>query len=421
MLIIPLTVQWWSVWYPGAEPGGGSYIAQRMLAAKDEKHAMGATLWFNIAHYALRPWPWIIVALASLLVFPTLGDIKTALPGLDDQLLGNDIAYPAMLTLLPHGLLGLLVASLLSAYVSTMSHPPQLGRVLPGARLLPALPPARAAERHYVRVSRLVTAGLMLVAAGGVFLLSTAGEAFQLLLSIGAGTGLLYLLRWFWWRINAWSEIAAMASSFLTAMGLFVARKGGLELSSHAALVWSVALATVVWVTVTFATPPTDTETLKRFYYKVRPAGRGWTRVVGDDTVSSGNDGLSLAALGWVLGCTFVYATLFGTGALLYGQNLQGALCLGVATGTGLGLVKVVPKIWNDSDDSLSAQDTAPVARSQRNRKEGKLMGTLTTTQISPPNRRETRVKQPRLAVPLRTSRLCGPIDPRGTDRRFFQ
>jgi SSS family solute:Na+ symporter len=179
-----------------------------------------------------------------------------------------------------------------------------------------------------------------------VFLLSTAGEAFQLLLSIGAGTGLIYLLRWFWWRINAWSEIAAMAASFSIALGLLIARKNGLELSSEAALVWSVALTTVVWVAVTFLTPPTDVETLRRFHRTVRPAGRGWRKVVGDDGVASSTDRLSLAFLGWVLGCTFVYAALFGTGALLYGQTVQGALCWVAAAGSGIGLAVVVPRVW---------------------------------------------------------------------------
>jgi len=350
VLIIPLTIQWWSVWYPGAEPGGGSYIAQRMLAAKDEKNAMAATLWFNIAHYALRPWPWIIVALCSILVFPSLADIQTALPHVSDDLIGNDLAYPAMLTLLPAGLLGLLVASLLSAYVSTMSTHLNWGCSYLVHDLYRRFLRPDASERHLVWLSRVMTAVLMVVSGATVFLLSTAGEAFHLLLSIGAGTGLIYLLRWFWWRITAWSEIAAMASSFIIALSLFVARKFGLDLSSHAALVWSVALTTVVWVVVTFLTKPTDTETLRRFYRKVRPAGRGWAKVVGPDEADEPRDDLSLAFLGWVFGCTFVYSGLFGTGALLYGQPLQGTVCLTVTVGAGLGLAWVVPKIWRASD-----------------------------------------------------------------------
>jgi SSS family solute:Na+ symporter len=350
VLIIPLTIQWWSVWYPGAEPGGGSYIAQRMLAAKDEKNAMAATLWFNIAHYALRPWPWIIVALCSILVFPSLTDIQTALPHVSDELIGNDLAYPAMLTLLPAGLLGLLVASLLSAYVSTMSTHLNWGCSYLVHDLYRRFLKPDASERHLVWLSRIMTAVLMVVSGATVFLLSTAGEAFQLLLSIGAGTGLIYLLRWFWWRINAWSEIAAMASSFTIAVALFAARKGGLDLSSHAALVWSVALTTVVWVVVTFLTKPSDIETLRRFYRKIRPSGRGWAKVVGPEEAEGPRDSLSLAFLGWVFGCTFVYSGLFGTGALLYGHLLQGTVCVAATLGAGLGLVWVVPKIWRASD-----------------------------------------------------------------------
>jgi SSS family solute:Na+ symporter len=346
VLVIPLTIQWWSVWYPGAEPGGGSYIAQRMLAAKDEKNAMAATLWFNIAHYALRPWPWIIVALCSMLVFPTLADIKTALPHVSDNLIGNDLAYPAMLTLLPAGLLGLLVASLLSAYVSTMSTHLNWGCSYLVHDFYRRFLKPDASEKHLVWLSRVITALLMMISGATVFLLSTAGEAFQLLLSIGAGTGLIYLLRWFWWRINAWSEIAAMAASFTIAFSLFVARKSGLEMSSEAALVWSVVVTTVVWIAVTFVTKPTDTETLRAFYRRVRPAGRGWARVVDPEEAVGPRDNLSLALLGWVFGCAFVYSALFATGAFLYGQSLQGAVCLAVTVAAGIGLAWAVPKIW---------------------------------------------------------------------------
>src|SRR5947209_7909293 len=218
VFIIPLTVQWWSVWYPGAEPGGGSYIAQRILAARNEQHALGATLWFNVAHYALRPWPWIIVALCSMLVFPTLDDLRRALPHVNPALIGNDLAYPAMLTLLPHGALGLLVASLFAAYRSTIETHLNWGSsylVLDFYQRF--VMPGRSA-RHYLWASRAATALLMLVCGLFTLALTTASAAFQLLLSIGAGTGLIYLLRWFWWRINAWSEIAAMISSFAISM-----------------------------------------------------------------------------------------------------------------------------------------------------------------------------------------------------------
>jgi SSS family solute:Na+ symporter len=350
VLIVPLTIQWWAVWYPGAEPGGGSYIAQRMLAAKDERHALVATLWFNIAHYALRPWPWILVALSSMLVFPTLDDLKAALPHVSESLIGNDMAYPAMLTLLPAGLLGLLIASLLSAYVSTMSTHLNWGCSYLIHDLYRRFLRPGSSERHLVWLSRVMTAVLMGVSGMLVFLLSTASDAFQLLLSIGAGTGLLYLLRWFWWRINAWSEISAMAASFIFAVALLVARRQGLELSPHGALVLSVAATTLVWVGVTLVTRPTDPETLRRFYRTVRPAGRGWRKIVGDEAAGGPKDRLGPAVLGWVLGCTFVYSTLFATGALLYGERVQGLVCLVVAVASGIGLGRLVPKLWRAAE-----------------------------------------------------------------------
>ncbi|MEX2153760.1 MAG: sodium:solute symporter family protein, partial [Gemmatimonadaceae bacterium] len=214
VLIIPLSVQWWSVWYPGAEPGGGSYIAQRMLASKSEADALKGTLFFNVAHYAIRPWPWIIVALASMLVYPQLSDIELAFPNVDRALIGHDMAYPAMLTFLPAGFLGLMVAGLLAAYVSTLSTHLNWGTSYLVHDFYRQFMNAGASEKHYVLIGRLVTALLMVLAGALTFVLDTARASFELLMSVGAGTGLLYLLRWFWWRINAWSEIAAMASSF---------------------------------------------------------------------------------------------------------------------------------------------------------------------------------------------------------------
>jgi Na+/proline symporter len=346
VLIIPLTVQWWSVWYPGAEPGGGSYIAQRMLAARDERHAMAATLWFNVAHYALRPWPWIIVALCSLLVFPELRDIQTRFPGVDERLLGHDIAYPAMLTLLPHGLIGLLVASLLSAYVSTMSTHLNWGASYLVNDFYRRFCYPSASERHYVWVSRGVTAGLMVLAALLVPLLDTAKEAFGLLLSIGAGTGLIYLLRWFWWRINAWSEIAAMAASFLIAVVMFVATRLGTDIPEHLILVGTVLVTTVVWLTVTLLTRPTDPATLERFYRLVRPAGPGWTQIRIATGLPASPDSLPQALLGWVLGCALVYAALFGAGCLIYGQLMPGLFLACVAVGSGIALARLLRRMW---------------------------------------------------------------------------
>ncbi len=346
VLIIPLTVQWWSVWYPGSEPGGGSYVAQRMLAAKNEKHAMAATLWFNVAHYALRPWPWIIVALCSLLVYPELADIQRTFPGLDEDLLGHDIAYPAMLTLLPHGLLGLLVASLLSAYISTMSTHMNWGASYLVHDFYRRFMRADASERHYVKVSRLVTVGLMVAAGSLMFLLSTAQDAFDLLLQIGAGTGLIYLLRWFWWRINAWSEIAAMAASFAMAVALLIAKKFELTLPSHIALVVTVAATTIIWVIVTFASRPVDRDTLIRFYRLVRPAGPGWSEVRKGTEVPAAADSLPQAFLGWVLGCLLVYAALFGTGSFLYGNMTAGVAFSVVFLASAVALSLLLSAMW---------------------------------------------------------------------------
>ena len=337
IFIVPLTIQWWSVWYPGAEPGGGSYIAQRMLAAKTEKDAFAGTLWFNVAHYALRPWPWIIVALASMIVFPTLGDIQEALPHVSPDLLGDDMAYPAMLTLLPHGILGMLVAALTAAYISTMVTHLNWGSSYIVMDFYKRFLRPAAGERHLVSVSRIVTGVLMIVAIAVTRQLDTAVEAFGLLLSIGAGTGLIYLLRWFWWRINAWSEIAAMISSFIIALGLFFARKGGLELSSHRALIYAVAGTTLVWVTVTFLTPPVDRARLVAFYKKVRPAGPGWRMIREEAGLPPSPDSLPQAILGWTLGCLAVYGALFTTGNVLYGRTTPAII---------FGVITLISSVW---------------------------------------------------------------------------
>ncbi len=339
VLIIPLAVQWWSVWYPGSEPGGGSYVAQRMLAARTEGEALSGTLLFTVAHYALRPWPWILVALASTLVYPTLSDIAAAVPGVDPSLLGHDMAYPAMLRFLPSGLLGLMVAGLLAAYISTVSTHLNWGSsYLVNDLYRRFLRPDRE-ERHYVFAGRLLTVLLMIGAALMTLVLDTAKETFDLLLSVGAGTGLLYLLRWFWWRINAWSEITAMVVSFTLALGFFVAGKSGLTFPTHITLLISVAVTTAAWLAVTYLTNPTDDETLIRFYRLIRPAGAGWKRIralAGGALASP--DSLATSALAWAVGCVFVYAALFATGSLLYGRMTAGLVLAGVAVGSGVAL-----------------------------------------------------------------------------------
>ena len=350
VLIIPITIQWWSVWYPGAEPGGGSYIAQRMLASRTEKDAVAGTLLFNVMHYALRPWPWILVALASTLVYPELSDIARAYPYVDPALIGHDMAYPAMLRFLPIGFLGAMVAGMLAAYRSTIETHLNWGTsYLVHDFYRRFLRPGKT-ERHYVLAGRLTTAMLMVVAALLTFGLNTAKESFDLILSIGAGTGLIYILRWFWWRINAWSEIAAMASSFIVAVGFFIARKAGYGVSSEASLIITIATTTVVWLVVTYTAPGTDRSKLIEFYRLVRPAGPGWASIRKETALEASPDSMSLSLVGWVLGCTFVYAALFGTGSFLYGRNVLGTAWLVAFLLSAIGLFRLMPKIWRSAD-----------------------------------------------------------------------
>ena len=365
VLILPLTVQWWSVWYPGAEPGGGSYIAQRILASKNERHALGATLWFNVAHYALRPWPWIIVALASMLVFPTLDDLRRALPHVNPALIGNDLAYPAMLTLLPHGAAGLLVASLFAAYRSTIETHLNWGSSYLVLDLYQRFVMPGRSTRHYLWVSRGITALLMIVCGVFTLALTTASDAFQMLLSIGAGTGLLYLLRWFWWRINAWSEIAAMISSFVIAVVLFVARREGVPIADSTALAASVAFTTLVWVTVTLVTPPTEEATLRRFYELTRPAGPGWSTIRRGTSLPLSPDSFPQMLLGWTAGVTFVYSGLFGTGNLIYGRTGAAIVCGIAFLISGILLVRLVRSMFS-SDVPARHDENATTMKAER-------------------------------------------------------
>jgi solute:Na+ symporter, SSS family len=351
VLIVPLAVQWWSTWYPGSEPGGGGYLAQRMLAARNERQAMAATLWFNIAHYAVRPWPWILVALASLIVYPTLADLQAKLPYVDPSIIRHDLAYPAMLLFVPHGLLGLVVASLAAAYMSTISTHLNWGASYVVDDVYRRFIWPDASEQHYVQVGRVVTVSLMILAALLALWLEHAMQAFQILLQIGAGTGLIFLLRWYWWRINAWSEIAAMVISFLVAAYLYFGhtRLGFAPIDPAMALVIGVCVTTLVWLAVTFMTPPTDRAVLQAFYDRILPAPAGWRRAV--DT-SGGERAGNIAAslLAWFLGCLAVYATLFATGYLLYGCVDIGLPCAAVAVLTAYGLKRVLPKVgfWTD-------------------------------------------------------------------------
>jgi len=344
VFIVPIAVQWWSTWYPGAEPGGGGYVAQRMLAARGERDAMGATLWFNIAHYALRPWPWIIVALASLIVYPTLDSITAQFPNLDSSIVRHDLAYPAMLVFLPHGLLGLVVASLAAAYMSTISTHLNWGASYVVDDFYRRFLVKDREDEHYVTVGRLSTVVLIVLACAVSLWLENALQAFQILLQIGAGTGLIFLLRWFWWRINAWSEISAMVISFLVAVWFELVHTAvGLPpLHPSVRLVCGVAITTVIWLGVTLLTPPVDRATLQSFYDRIRPFQRGWRAAV---ATRPARGSFTAALAGWLLGCVVVYAALFGTGFLLYGRPGFGVSLIGLAVLAGAGIFRVLPRV----------------------------------------------------------------------------
>jgi Na+/proline symporter len=340
VFIVPLAVQWWSTWYPGAEPGGGGYVAQRMLAAKSEREAMRTTLLFNVLHYALRPWPWILVALASLIVYPTLADIHARFPHLDPSIVRNDLAYSAMLVYLPHGLLGLMVASLAAAYMSTISTHLNWGASYCVEDFYKRFVAADKSERHYVTVGRIATVILAVLAAAVSLWLQNAFQAFHIMLQIGAGTGLIYLLRWFWWRINAWTEIAGMTISFAVAVWFQFVH----ALSPTTELIAGVAITTVGWTVVTALTPPTAPQTLQAFYDKIRPMGPGWRGGV----VTQGrdpNESATAAMLCWFLGVAVVYTALFGAGYVIYGRLLPGLVCLGGMAAAGWGLFKALPRV----------------------------------------------------------------------------
>lgn len=354
IFIIPLAVQWWTVWYPGAEPGGGGYVAQRMLSAKNEKNAMGATLLFNFFHYALRPWPWILVALASLVIFPDIQSLRTTFPEVSAQYIQEDFAYPAMLrTFLPSGLLGLVVASLIAAFMSTTASHLNWGSSYIVNDFYNRFYNPQATEKQKVRIGRLSTLLLMVFAVLLALVLQNALQAFQYLLMIGAGTGLIYILRWFWWRINAWSEISAMIAATVFSLGFIIIEnffivdlnptEGMVQVFGMpiSAMYWNVirllgvvVLTSITWIVVTFLTRPVEKHTLRTFYTKIKPGGPGWKKVVLD----AQNEGVVLTKeddLRWdvptgiicmVLGALAIYGTLFAIGEWIYGAYATATL-----------------------------------------------------------------------------------------------
>jgi len=345
LFLIPIAVQWWSVWYPGAEPGGGGYVVQRMLSAKDEKNALWATFIFNIMHYALRPWPWIFVALASLIVFPDLASLRAAFPHLDANVVRDDLAYPAMLTFLPSGLLGLLVAALISAFMSTISTHLNWGSSYIVNDFYKRFIKPEASETELVNIGRLSTVILMILAAILALKLQNALQAFNILLQVGAGTGLLFILRWFWWRINAWSEIVAMFGSFAVALYFQLFYDG--PWVEWQKLLAGVTITTIAWVITVFVTAPTDKNVLVHFYNVTRPGGAGWASVRAMDGIESTEEKGSLAygILAMFLGVCLVYAALFGTGFFLYGQMTYALIATVITVVTAWLIYKFVDRV----------------------------------------------------------------------------
>lgn len=345
IFIIPIAVQWWAAYYPGAEPGGGGYLAQRMLSARNEKEAAGAALLFNVLHYALRPWPWILIALASLIVFPDLASIAELSPNVPEQVVRNDLAYPAMLTYLPAGLLGLVVTSLAAAYMSTMSSQVNWGSSIIVNDLYHRFINPNANETQQVWAGRLATVLLMVVACTLALFLENALQVFNIVLQIGAGTGLIFIVRWFWWRVNAASELTAMLVSF--AVAVVFTFTDGMGLESWEQLLAGVLVTTISWVSVAFFSRPTENAKLESFYLKIRPGGPGWTTVragIKTDTRGDGSD-LPQALLASVFGAIAIYGALFTTGYLLYGQLPAAALVFGITLVSGFGLWKVWPRL----------------------------------------------------------------------------
>lgn len=346
LLIMPLAIQWWATWYPGAEPGGGGYIAQRMLSAKDEKNAIGATLFFNIAHYGMRPWPWIIIALSSLIIFPNISDMQVAFPHIPVDKLGDDLAYSAMLTFLPTGLIGIVLASLIAAVMSTISTHLNWGSsYVVNDFYLRFLKP-QATDKELVLVGRISTVLLMVLAAILALALSNALEAFNILLQIGAGTGAIFILRWFWWRINAYTEISAMIISFVVAIFFesinpkmqWISIPEGQE---YFKLLYGVGITTIGWILVTLFTQPEKDAILLSFYQKVRPAAFGWKRLLDRYPAEKQEQGQLPMEIGLMLvGSVMVYATLFAVGFWIYGNVVSASIATVIAIVGGVIILK---------------------------------------------------------------------------------
>ncbi len=343
LFIIPLAVQWWSVWYPGAEPGGGGYIVQRMLSAKDERHALRATLFFNIAHYALRPWPWILIGLASIVIFPMnidpnavkgsleangLLSLSNAFPELPADKIGHDLAYPAMLKFLPVGMMGIVVASLIAAFMSTLSTHLNWGASYLVNDLYVRFVNKDASQKKQVNAGRIITVLLMALAALLALTMENALDSFNIILQIGAGTGLIFILRWFWWRISAYTEISGMIISFIVALVFHFAKP---DWTSEIQLLVGVGITTLGWLVFTFITPPTSEDKLKSFYKLIKPQGKSWQKYSDGSIAGPNASSLPMQLLAMLLGCLAVYAALFATGSFIYNKMTDAWILTAIA------------------------------------------------------------------------------------------
>jgi len=363
IFILPIAIGWWANWYPGAEPGGGSYIAQRMLASKSEKDSLGGTLFFNIAHYVLRPWPWIITALCSIIVYPDLASIKSAFPAADVALIGHDSAFPAMLKFLPVGFVGLMVGGLIAANSSTILTHLNWGSSYLVHDFYRRFINKDATEGHYINVGRLSTVVLYVFAAVLSLFMTSAQQAFEVLLSIGAGTGLIYIARWFWWRVSAWCEIVAMLMSLVTSLAVPLLMP---DTGFATRTIVQVTITTLAWLITAYVGPETDRATLISFYRKVKPVGPGWTDIraeagVTDAEVAQENR-IGSALLGWISGCVVIWSSLFAIGNFLYSSGdptrLKMAWILtAVFAVSGYVLLKVTQQLWADSTASQARED----------------------------------------------------------------
>lgn len=336
MFLIPISLVWWSVWYSGAEPGGGSYVAQRMLAAKSEEHAVKATLFFNILHYSIRPWPWMIVALSSLVLYPNHESLVYALKGvIPEHQIGGDVAYSLMLNKIPHGWLGLAIASMIAAYVSTLSTLLNLSSSYFVNDLYVRFIKPDALPKNQVFVGRIVTIIIAVIGALFSLYLNNALDVFQFLLSFGAGTGLIFMLRWFWWRINALSELVAMISAFVLSVYFTFIHSHlfpSVDISWSFSLVLQTIIVTICWVVAAYLGPKTDKDTLIKFYKKIKPAGFGWNYVLNLAKIEnihiekSDKNSVCLAVMTAFFGTIMVYSILFAAGEFIYNRMFNGIL-----------------------------------------------------------------------------------------------